>query len=68
MRGKQRSDMEQARLTAYYASLIHSTKRLKLSDFGLFAWEDEKDYLPRFGPIDKEALARFSEIKFPGEE
>lgn len=60
--------MENARQTAYYATLIHSPKRIRLSDFGIFPWEDEKDFLPRFGPIDKEALARFSEIKFPGEE
>jgi hypothetical protein len=57
--------MEQARLTAYYASLIHSTKSLKLNDFGIFPWEDELDFAPKFSKIDLEAFERFNAIQFP---
>ena len=65
--------MEQARLIAYYASLIHSTKRIKIKDFGLFPWENAEDYNTKFpsssefSPIDKEAFNRFNAIRFPDE-
>lgn len=59
--------MEQARLTAYYASLVHSTGRLRIQDFGIFPWENEADYAPRFGPVDPEAFARMSALEFPSD-
>lgn len=57
--------MEQSRLTAFYASQIHASKPIKLNDFGLFPWEDEKDYAPKFSKIDVEAFERFNAIQFP---
>lgn len=60
--------MEQARLFGYYATMVHSPKRLKISDFGLFSWEDEQDYAPKFAPVDREAFERFNAIKFPNQD
>lgn len=59
--------MEQARLTAYYASLIHSTKSLKLTDFGTFPWEKEAEYAPKFSKVDPEAFARINAFQFPSD-
>jgi hypothetical protein len=56
--------MESSRLTAYYSSLIHSPKTLKLQDFGVFPWENEKDYSPRFTALDKEAFDRLNALEF----
>lgn len=67
VRGAQRRDMEQARLTAYYASLIHSPKGLRLTDFGLFPWEDESDYRPKFSKLDKDAFDRIAALQFPSD-
>lgn len=59
--------MEQSRMMGYYASLIHSSKGLKITDFGLFPWENPKDYEPKFGPVDKEAFDRLSAWQFPSD-
>lgn len=56
--------MESSRLTSYYSSLIHSPKALKLQDFGIFPWENEKDYSPKFSSIDKEAFDRLDALEF----
>lgn len=54
-------------MMGYYASLIHSSKGLKITDFGLFPWENPKDYEPKFGPVDKEAFDRLSAWQFPSD-
>ena len=59
--------MEQARMIAYYASLIHSSKGLKISDFGIFPWEKASDYAPRFSKVDPDAWARIDAWQFPDE-
>lgn len=67
LRGAQRQSMEQARMTAYYASLIHSAKGLKISDFGLFPWENPADYAPKFSKVNPDAWAFMEAWKFPDE-
>lgn len=52
-------------MTAYYASLIHSSKGLRITDFGLFPWENEYDYAPRFSKVNPEAFARIDAWQFP---
>ena len=59
--------MEQSRMMGYYASLIHSSKSLKITDFGLFPWENPKDYEPKFPKVDKEAFDRISAGQFPSD-
>lgn len=63
-RGRQRSDMEQARMIGFYASLIHSSGKIRISDFGLFSWESEKAYAPEFSPLDPDAFARLDALEF----
>ena len=59
--------MEQARLTAYYTTLIHTPGRLRISDFGVFPWEKESDYAPQFGAIDTDAFKRLEALQFPSD-
>lgn len=59
--------MEHARLVAYYASLIHSSKSLKLSDFGIFPWEKASEYDPKFSELNKEAFDRIAAFQFPSD-
>lgn len=54
-------------MMGYYASLIHSSKSLKITDFGLFPWENPKDYEPKFPKVDKEAFDRISAWQFPSD-
>ena len=59
--------MEQARLIAFFSKIHIEGRRLSIDRIMLFPWENEKDYKPRFSPIDKEALERFNAIRFPDE-
>lgn len=68
LRGQLRRDAENARMTGYYASMIHAQKGLAIKDFGLFPWEKEQDYAPVFSKVDPEAFERIKAFKFPGEE
>ena len=63
-RGHLRANMEQARLIAYMASLIHASGSLRIQDFGLFPWENPLDYAPKFAPVDPERLEYFKTAKF----
>lgn len=61
--GQIRADYERARLSGWYASMIHSTKPLKISSFGSFPWEKEREV--KFSPVDPEAFERIKNFKFP---
>lgn len=63
--GQIRADYERARLIGWYASMIHSSKPLKLNSFGRFPWESEEAYKPIFGEVDKEAFDRINAFQFP---
>jgi len=57
--------MEQSRLIGYYASMVHSTKGLRITDFGKFPWETEQEYAVKFAPVDKDAFDRIANFQFP---
>jgi hypothetical protein len=59
--------MESARLIAFYSKVHIEGSMLKLEKFGLFPWEKESDYAPRFSELDKEAFERMNAIQFPSD-